>query len=82
MAVYDYGSTARPYVFPPNTPPERVEILRKGLAAALKDPELLADAQRARLDLAPMSGEDLEKTVARTFALEKPLVEKLKTILK
>jgi tripartite-type tricarboxylate transporter receptor subunit TctC len=82
VAVYDYGSTARPYVLPPNTPKERVQILRKGFAATLKDLEFLADAQRARLDLAPLSGEDLEKTVARTFALEKPLVEKLKEILK
>ena len=81
VAVYDYGSTARPYVFPPNTPPQRVQILRKGLAVTLKDPEFLADAQRARLDLNPLSGEELEKTVARTFALEKPLVEKLKAIL-
>ena len=82
VAVYDYGSTARPYVFPPNTPPERVQILRKGLAVTLKDPEFLADAQRARLDLNPLSGEELERTVARTFALEKPLVEKLQAILK
>jgi tripartite-type tricarboxylate transporter receptor subunit TctC len=81
VAVYDYGATARPYVFPPNTPKDRVQMLRKGLSATFKDPEFLADAQRARLDLAPMSGEDLEKTVARTFALEKPLVEKLKAIL-
>jgi hypothetical protein len=52
------------------------------LSDTLKDVEFLADAQRARLDLAPISGEDLEKTVARTFALEKPLMEKLKEILK
>ena len=82
VAVYDYGATARPYVFPPNTPIDRVQILRKGLSATLKDPEFLADAQRARLDLAPISGEELEKTVARTFALDKPLVERLKEILK
>jgi tripartite-type tricarboxylate transporter receptor subunit TctC len=82
VAVYDYGASARPYVFPPNTPKERVQVLRKGLADTLKDPEFLADAKKARLDLSPLSGEDLEKTVARTFALEKPLVEKLKEILK
>lgn len=82
VAVYDYGASARPYVFPPNTPKERVQVLRKGLADTLKDPEFLADAKKARLDLNPLSGEDLEKTVARTFALEKPLVEKLKEILK
>jgi tripartite-type tricarboxylate transporter receptor subunit TctC len=82
VAVYDYGATARPYVFPPNTPKDRVQILRKGLSDTLKDPEFLADAQRARLDLAPIAGDELEKIVARTFSLEKPLVEKLKEILK
>ncbi len=82
VAVYDYGSTARPYVFPPNTPKDRVQSLRRGLSATFKDQEFLADAQRARLDLNPLSGEELERTVARTFALEKPLLEKLQAILK
>jgi tripartite-type tricarboxylate transporter receptor subunit TctC len=82
VAVYDYGATARPYVFPPGTSKDRVQILRKGLSDTLKDPDFLADAQRARLDLNPISGEELEKIVARTFALEPRLTEKLKEILK
>ena len=69
-------------MLPPNTPRERVQILRKALTDTLKDPEFLADTQRARLDLNPLSGEELEKAVARLFALEKPFVEKLKVILK
>jgi tripartite-type tricarboxylate transporter receptor subunit TctC len=82
VGVYDYGASARPYVVPPNTPIDRVQILRSGLSATLKDPEFLADAHRARLDLAPLSGEDIEKTMARILTLEKPLLEKLKEILK
>ena len=82
VGVYDYGASARPYVVPPNTPTDRVQILRSGLSATFKDPEFLADAHRARLDLAPLSGEDIEKTVARILNLEKPLLEKLKEILK
>jgi hypothetical protein len=30
--IYDYGAIARPYVLPPNTPKDRVLMLRKGLA--------------------------------------------------
>jgi tripartite-type tricarboxylate transporter receptor subunit TctC len=67
---------------PPKTPKDRVHSLRKALADTLKDPEFLADAQKARLDLNPLSGEEMEKVVARTYGLEKPLVEKLKEILK
>jgi tripartite-type tricarboxylate transporter receptor subunit TctC len=82
VAVYDYSATARPYVFPPNTPTDRVQIMRKGLADTLKDPEFLADAKKARLDLNPLAGDELQTAVERTFKLDKPLVAKLKEILK
>jgi tripartite-type tricarboxylate transporter receptor subunit TctC len=80
--VFDYGSIARPYVLPPGTPKDRVIILRKALADTYKDPEFLADAKKARLDMAPLSGEELEKIVERTYNLDKALVAKLKEILK
>ena len=82
VGVFDYGAIARPYVFPPNTPKDRVAALRKGLSETYKDPEFLADAQKARLDVAPLSGEELEKIVQRTYSLDKNLVAKLKEILK
>ena len=78
----DYASIARPYVLPPGTPKDRVAMLRKGLADTYKDPEFLADAKKARLDMAPLSGEELEKIVDRTYKLDKNLVAKLKEILK
>jgi tripartite-type tricarboxylate transporter receptor subunit TctC len=65
-------------VLPPNTP----KILRKALTDTYKDPEFHADAQKARLDMDPLTGEELEKVVARTYKLEKPIVEKPKEILK
>ena len=79
--VFDYGAIARPYVFPPGTPKDRVAMLRKGLADTYKDPEFLADAKKARLDMSPLSGEELEKIVDRTYKLDQNLVEKLKDIL-
>jgi len=82
VAVYDYGATARPYLLPPNTPKDRVQILRKALQATLKDPDFLADAQRARLDVNPLSGDEMQEAVERLFKLDKPLVDKLKEILK
>jgi tripartite-type tricarboxylate transporter receptor subunit TctC len=82
IAVYDYSATARPYVFPPNTPKDRVQIMRKGLADTFKDLEFLADAKKVRLDLNPLAGDELQNAVARTFNLEQPLVDRLKEILK
>ena len=78
--VFDYGAIARPYVFPPGTPKDRVAMLRKGLADTYKDPEFLADAKKARLDMSPLSGEELEKIVDRTYKLDQNLVARLKDI--
>ena len=79
--IFDYSAIARPYALPPKTPKDRVQLLRKGLTDTYKDPEFIADARRARLDMNPISGEELEKVVARVYQLDKALVDKLKEIL-
>lgn len=77
-----HGSTVRPYVLPPNTPKDRVEILRKAFMDTMKDPELLAEAKKANLDINPEDGATLEQNVKEILKLEPALVAKLKEILK
>jgi hypothetical protein len=48
----------------------------------MKDPEFIADATKSQLDLSPLSGEDLEKTVLEIYGAEPDVVAKLKDILK
>jgi hypothetical protein len=48
----------------------------------MKDPEFLADAKKAQLDLDPVPAEEVEKTVARFFKLDTALIAKLREILK
>jgi tripartite-type tricarboxylate transporter receptor subunit TctC len=79
--VHDYNPTARPYVFPPGTPKDRVQILRKAFTDTMKDPEFIADAQKAKLDLSPLSGEELEKIVVGFYRTEPEVVARLKDIL-
>lgn len=79
--VHDYNPTARPYVFPPGTPKERVQILRKAFTDTMKDPEFIADAQKAKLDLSPLSGDEFEKIVASFYRTEPEVVARLKDIL-
>ena len=82
VGIHNYGLTARPYVLPPRVPKERVQILRKAFMDTMGDPEFLADAKKARLDINPLSGDALEKTIAGIFKLDPSLVGKLKEILK
>jgi tripartite-type tricarboxylate transporter receptor subunit TctC len=77
-----HGAAVRPYVLPPGTPKDRVEILRKAFMEAVKDPELLAEAGKANLEINPGSGEELERNVKELLRLEPSVVTRLKEILK
>jgi len=77
-----HGPSTRPYLLPPGTPKERVGILRKAYMDTMKDPEFLAEAKKAKLDLNPDDGAGLERNVKEIFDLEPSLVAKLKQMLK
>ena len=77
-----HGPTVRPYVLPPNTPADRVQLIRKAFMDTMKDPEFLAEAKKANLDINPDDGATLEQNVKEILKLEPALVAKLKEILK
>jgi tripartite-type tricarboxylate transporter receptor subunit TctC len=77
-----HGAAVRPYVLPPGTPKDRVEILRKAFIETVKDPELLSEAAKANLEFNPGSGEELERNVRDLLRLDAELVARLKDILK
>lgn len=66
---------------PPGTPADRALVLQRALQESLKDPELIAEADKARLGLNPVTAEDMKKTVDGIFALDPALLTKLKAIL-
>ena len=76
------GATNRPYMLPPNTPNDRVKILRKAFMDTVKDPEFLTDTNKAKLDIEPLDGEETEKQIKALFKLEPGLVKQLKEVLK
>jgi tripartite-type tricarboxylate transporter receptor subunit TctC len=80
--MHNYNPVARPYVLPPGTPKDRMAILRKAFTDTMKDPEFIADAKKSKLDLSPLSGEELEKTVLEIYDAEPDVVARLKDILK
>jgi tripartite-type tricarboxylate transporter receptor subunit TctC len=80
VGIQDPSDYYRPFVAPPGTPKERVQILRKAFQDTMKDPELLADATKSKLDIEPVPAEELERTVAGLFKLSPALVVKLREI--
>ena len=80
--IHDVNASSRPYVLPPGTPKERVQILRKAFMDTLKDQDFLAAAAKFRLEVDIMSGEELERTVAGFFKLTPDTLAKLKKVVK
>ncbi len=79
--VHEPGAIARPYVLPPGTPKDRVQILRKAFQNTMRDPEFLADAKKSNLDIDPLDGEEMETIVAGLFKLDSALLNILKNVL-
>src|SRR5262245_29852507 len=66
----------QPYVAPPGVPPDRLAILRRAFAATLRDPAFLADAERMRFAVEPMSGEEAGRIAAETINAPADVVAK------
>jgi len=59
---------AWPLMAPPGLPAERVEELRKGFLAAMNDPELKAEATKLKLEIAPVTGTEMQALVDQVYA--------------
>jgi hypothetical protein len=82
VGIHDTASITRPYALPPGTPKDRVQMLRRAFRETLKDKDFLAEATKSKLDIDPVSGEEVEKIVAGLFKLDSATVTKMSEILK
>lgn len=55
----------RPFFLPPGVPGARVTALRRAFDVTMKDPAYIAEATKAKLEISPMTGEELTKLVAQ-----------------
>jgi tripartite-type tricarboxylate transporter receptor subunit TctC len=81
IGVQNTSAFSRPFVLPPGTPRERVQLLRQAFEATLRDPAFLADTEKAKLTLEPVTGDELGRMVAELFTLDPALLARLKDIL-
>ncbi len=80
--VFARQTMGRPFMAPPGVPAERIAALRKAFMDTMKDKELLAEAERSQLEITPVSGEELQKLVARTLAVDPTIAKRVADILK
>jgi tripartite-type tricarboxylate transporter receptor subunit TctC len=72
---------ARAVATTPGIPADRLNALRRAFDAAMKDPELLAESDKAKRDLGPMTGEEVQQVVAELMKTPPSIIARTKAIL-
>jgi tripartite-type tricarboxylate transporter receptor subunit TctC len=67
---------ARPFLGPPGVPADRVAYLRRAFNDTVKDPAFRAEADKMKLEVGPMSGEEIESMLVRLFATPSNVIER------
>ena len=72
----------RSYIAPPGTPPAQLNALRAAFDATMKDKQFLEDAEKMRVDIAPLSGAEVQRVVEKLYASPKDIVERAKRAIR
>jgi len=83
-SVLEYGAMleemGRPYVAPPDVPPERVAALRDAFNKTVADPAFVAEMNKMAMNVAPITGEGMEGYIAKLYAYPPEVVRRVVAI--
>ena len=74
-------AVGRPILTAPNVPAERVKALRQAFAETMRDPQFIAAAKQANLNMHPMLGEELQQAVGGIVSAPADVVAQVKAVL-
>jgi tripartite-type tricarboxylate transporter receptor subunit TctC len=75
------GTLGRPMLATSGIPVDRVRILREAYLKALKEPEVIAEAKQRRLNLAVLSGDELEVSMREVINQPREVAERVKNLI-
>src|SRR5882672_10604074 len=78
LARLEYG---RPFFLPPNVPAPRLEALRRAFDATMKDPAYLAEADRLKIEVDPLSGAEVAALVEQVSRTPADTVARVRTAM-
>ena len=79
FSAYDVGYA---FMAPPETPPERVAVLRAAMTAAVNDPAFRADAAREKIEVDPVAGAEVEAIIRDAYAASSEVLTRLNEAIK
>ena len=79
--VFSSTEFGRPYAFPPDVPADRVALMRRAMEAAVKDPELIAEAEKLGLDMSWREPDNLTRLVGELYRTPPEMLEAVKKLV-
>lgn len=79
--LYSQGVFTRPFIMAPEAPKERVAAVREAFVRALSDPQAQAEAEKQKLVITIINGQELQEMVRKIYATPPATIEKLKQAL-
>ena len=70
-----------PFLAPPGLPPDRAQALRAAFDATMRDAAYRADAERLRIEIDPLSGEEVAALIDQVLRTPPEIVSMLRTAL-
>ena len=80
--IFSRQIMGRPFVAPPNLPPERLAALRKAFDDTIADKDFLADAAQSKFEINPVPGTQIQALIKESYATPPEIVKKAAVALK
>ena len=80
--VFARQALGRPFLAPPGVPADRLAALRKAFMDTMKDPEFIAEADKAKLEITPIDGEKVQQIVVDAYKVDPAIAKKTEELLK
>jgi tripartite-type tricarboxylate transporter receptor subunit TctC len=80
--VFARQALGRPFLAPPGVPADRLAALRKAFMDTMKDPEFIAEADKAKLEITPIDGEKVQQIVVDAYKVDPAIAKRTENLLK
>lgn len=81
VGIQDPAAVSTIFTAPPGTPKQNVAVLRKAFSDTMKDPEFLAEAEKSRVEIDPVSTDEATAIISSFAKLPPPLLTRLKEVM-
>jgi len=78
LARLEFG---RPFFMPPNVPADRINVIRRAFDATMKDKEFLAEAEKLKIEVDPLTGEQVAALIVDIYKTPAATVERVRAAM-